>query len=102
MRIEEAPRWPHAPCENWHLPLAGNWLRLAQQMNSLSEGQIYASHTAATAAPTTGTYVVGDQVRNSAPAEAGSVGSKYVIIGWVCTVAGTPGTWLEMRTLTGN
>lgn len=36
--------------------------------------------------PTTGTWKVGDTVWNSAPASAG-------YIGWVCTVAGTPGTW---------
>lgn len=40
----------------------------------------------ASAAPTTGTYAVGEIVLNSAPASAG-------YIGWVCTVAGTPGTW---------
>lgn len=38
------------------------------------------------AAPTTGTWAVGDTVWNIAPASAG-------YIGWVCTVAGTPGTW---------
>ena len=38
------------------------------------------------AAPTTGTYEVGDIVYNSAPVAGGS-------IGWVCTTAGTPGTW---------
>jgi hypothetical protein len=38
------------------------------------------------AAPTTGTWKVGDIVWNSAPASAG-------YLGWVCTVAGTPGTW---------
>lgn len=37
-------------------------------------------------APTTGTWRVGDIVYNSAPAAAG-------YIGFVCTVAGTPGTW---------
>jgi len=37
-------------------------------------------------APTTGTWRVGDIVYNSAPASAGYVG-------FVCTVAGTPGTW---------
>lgn len=41
-----------------------------------------------TAAPTTGTYAVGDRVLNSAPA----VGSPK---GWICTVAGTPGTWVS-------
>jgi hypothetical protein len=38
------------------------------------------------AAPTTGTWRVGDIVYNNAPASAGYVG-------FVCTVAGTPGTW---------
>jgi hypothetical protein len=38
------------------------------------------------AAPTTGTWALGDVVYNSAPASAG-------YIGWVCTVAGAPGTW---------
>lgn len=56
----------------------------------------------ATAAPTGGNWIIGDRVRNKTPAEAGVAGSKYVIIGWICTVTGNPGTWLEMRTLTGN
>ena len=42
----------------------------------------------ATTAPTTGTWKVGDRVFNSAP----SVGSPK---SWVCTVAGTPGTWVS-------
>ena len=66
----------------------------AQAINSLrNEG---------TAAPTTGTWKQGDFMWNTAPAEAGSASSKYVVIGWVCTVSGTPGTWLASRTLTGN
>lgn len=44
--------------------------------------------TAATAAPTSGTWKVGDHVFNSSP----SVGQPK---GWVCTVAGTPGTWVS-------
>lgn len=39
-----------------------------------------------TAAPTTGTWRRGDIVYNSTPSSAG-------YIGFVCTVAGTPGTW---------
>lgn len=39
-----------------------------------------------TAAPTVGTWAVGDMVWNSTPASAG-------FIGWVCTTAGTSGTW---------
>ena len=38
------------------------------------------------AAPTTGTWKRGDVVYNTAPSSAGYVG-------WVCTSAGTPGTW---------
>lgn len=55
-----------------------------------------------TSAPTTGTWSVGDKVENTGPSEAGSAGSQYVIIGWVCTAEGAPGTWREMRVFTGN
>lgn len=44
--------------------------------------------TSASAAPTTGTWAVGDRVFNSAPA----IGQPK---SWVCTVAGTPGTWVS-------
>ena len=88
------------------LALDADTLRLlreiAAQLNGLSEGRMAASHAALTAAPTTGTWSQGDKVRNSAPSELGSAGSKYVIDGWICTVSGTPGTWLQQRTLTGN
>lgn len=40
----------------------------------------------AAAAPTTGTYNLGDMVLNGAPAAT-------EFIGWVCVAAGTPGTW---------
>jgi len=46
------------------------------------------TETVALAAPTTGAQVVGSRVRNRAPA----VGSPKA---WVCTVAGTPGTWVS-------
>lgn len=39
-----------------------------------------------TAAPTAGTWGRGDAVQNSQPSAAGTPG-------WVCTAAGTPGTW---------
>jgi hypothetical protein len=55
----------------------------------------------ALAPPTGGIYVAGDRVRNSAPAELGVAGSMYVIVGWICTATGNPGTWVEMRVLTG-
>lgn len=46
----------------------------------------------ATAAPSYGVYVVGDHVINSVP----TVGQP---LGWVCTVAGSPGTWVALANL---
>ncbi len=62
----------------------------------------YGLVTSSKAVPAWGSHRVGRIVYNLSPAEAGSGGSKYVIQGWICTVAGAPGTWLQMRTLTGN
>ena len=44
------------------------------------------------AAPTTGAWLRGDVVLNSAPSAAGTPG-------WVCTASGTPGTWRAMANL---
>lgn len=74
----------------------------ATQINLISEGRIAGFYTALTAAPTSGSWMQGDSVKNSAPSELGTTGSKYVIEGWICTVSGTPGTWLQKRFLTGN
>lgn len=79
------------------------WAReVAAQVNAISEGRIVGAYTARSAVPTTGTWAHGDVVRNSAPAEAGTAGSKYVVTGWICVAGGTPGTWVPMRSLTGN
>lgn len=72
------------------------------QINAVSEEGISAFYRAGTAAPTTGNWKQGDFVRNSAPTELGSGGSKYTIAGWRCVVSGTPGTWVQARELTGN
>lgn len=72
------------------------------QINLLAEGRIAGRHFTSAAIPTAGTFAQGDIIWKSAPAEAGSASSKYVILGWVCTVGGSPGTLLEMRVLTGN
>jgi len=84
-------------------PETTRWYReIANQVNGLSEGSIVATYNANTAAPTTGTWAKGDQIRKSDPVEAGTTPNKYVITGYLCSVAGTPGTWLELRSLTGN
>ena len=78
---------------------------LIDQVNAASGGQASAVFNAATAAPsgtTTLPFSQGDFIKNSAVAELGSAGSKYVIVGWICTVPGKPGTWVQCRFLTGN
>jgi hypothetical protein len=59
-------------------------------------------YIAGSAAPTTNTWDQGDYVMNNFPTEQGTAGSKYIVRGWMCTVAGTPGTWVQDRGLTGN
>lgn len=69
---------------------------------AIAHNESYFWETNGTSAPTTGTWAQGDKCRNNTPTELGVVTQKYLIIGWCCTVSGTPGTWLNMRTLTGN
>ena len=106
MRIDTDPRLPNPGTpgaeRNLFLRLYDLFRSIGQQLNDLSEGRISARHGAMTAAPTAGTWRQGDQVTNSTPTEAGSAGSKYVVTGWICTASGTPGTWKELRCLTGN
>ncbi|CAM2155426.1 conserved hypothetical protein [Paraburkholderia tropica] len=74
-------------------------------INDLSDGKAVAANSAATFAPgaaSTTQYAVGDFIKNSAPAELGVAGSKYLITGWMCVTTGTPGVWKECRVLTGN
>lgn len=82
--------------------LGKRFSEIISQLNALTEGRISAVTNAYTAAPTTGTWAQGDFVRHSAPVEAGTAGNKYVVVGFVCTVSGTPGTWVQCRYLTGN
>ena len=96
MKLNKVPRAPQDPdTERWYR-------QVAEQVNALSEGRFVAFYGASTAAPTTGTWAQGDCVMNSNPTEAGTAGSKYVIDGWKCVAGGTPGTWVQIRFLTGN
>lgn len=77
------------------------WSRkVMREHNNLASGRVSAT-LSGTASPTTGDYNQGDFVRNSAPTELGTAGSKHVITGWLCVASGTPGTWVECRSLTG-
>jgi hypothetical protein len=67
--------------------------QIEKQSNDHAEGLIVARHNAMTAAPTTGNWVRGDIVWNSAPSGGG-------FIGWVCVTSGTPGTWKTWGAIT--
>jgi hypothetical protein len=75
---------------------------IAKKVNAMARGSFAALDNTGTAAPTAGTWAQGDFVANSNPTELGSAGSKYVVQGWKAVAGGTPGTWVEVRTLTGN
>ncbi|WP_204315580.1 hypothetical protein, partial [Stenotrophomonas maltophilia] len=47
---------------------------------------------AGSAAPTTGAWLQGDVIENSVPAAGGNAG-------WICTTAGSPGTWKAFGTI---
>lgn len=77
---------------------------LCQQVNTLSEGQMVARYYSSTIAPNVTAIgaAIGDIRWDASVSEQGSASSKYVRLGWVCTASGSPGTWKEMRVLTGN
>ncbi len=101
MRLPDNPNLPRE-VEPLVRQLDTLYRAIAQQVNQVSEGTAFAFYNASTAAPTAGAWNLGDFIRNAAPAELGSPGSRYVIHGWQCITAGTPGTWVQCRFLTGN
>ena len=73
------------------------------QVNQLTEGRVSAVTNATTAAPTAQSYKSGDFVKNSTPSvQTQSNAMSYVILGWLNTTSGTPGTFQEVRCLTGD
>lgn len=79
---------------------------IMSQVNPLSEGSINARYQAQVSVPAGSVMAsVGDVVFDSNATVRGSVApglaASYVRMGWVCTVPGTPGTWQEIRVLTG-
>ena len=47
--------------------------------------------------PKSGTFKVGDRFDNIAPVVQGDVGEQWIVAGWVCVQAGSPGVWVEIR-----
>lgn len=77
---------------------------IARQVDGITEGSISSLHGAHTAAPTSSAvaYAQGDFIWNSKPSVTGGAGSQYIIHGFRCVSSGSPGTWVEVRTLTGT
>lgn len=81
-------------CENI---ISGN-ISLAGASQGMVSGAVYFSNEGGNkvahdnAAPVAGTFAVGDKCWNTAPSAGGTPG-------WVCTTAGTPGTWKAMANL---
>jgi len=73
------------------------------QVNNLMDGRISALR-ADSVMPTSSLVpsAIGDEVRNLNATVQGTVGSQYVVRGWICTTGGTPGIWREQRSLTGT
>ncbi len=106
MRPQVDPQLPQNPpkgyAEALNYALKNVLRRLTTRVNALADGQISAIDNAALVAPTTGTYAQGDFIRNKAPTVLGAPGSKYVVFGFLCVAGGSPGTWSEVRVLTGG
>ncbi len=106
MKLNETPLLPVAPESKYDIALQRALMPLlrafAIKVNQLAAGKFVGVDDAATAPPTSGRWEQGDIVRNKTPTELGHQNHYYVIIGWICVAGGSPGTWLEMRTLTGN
>lgn len=74
---------------------------ISQNLNSVLSGNAF-NYSEGTAAPTTGSFAANAFRRNTAPTELGVAPNKYIILGWITPAGGSPGTWYECRTLTGN
>ena len=59
---------------------------LSVVLNNFFDQIVRAQEVRDTAAPTVGSWKVGQRVWNSVPTAGG-------VMGWVCVTAGTPGTW---------
>jgi hypothetical protein len=102
MRLEENPLLPTDTQANLVYTLSRLFRNISAKVNQIGDGRLVGSDLVAASIPTTGTYAAGDFIRNSAPVEAGTAGSKFVNLGWVCVAGGSPGTLLQCRVLTGN
>lgn len=77
---------------------------IVRQVDGLTEGGMAFKDNAASAAPTSSAvaYATGDWKWNVNPTVQGTAGSQYVTFAFICVANGSPGTWVELRGLTGT
>lgn len=80
---------------------------ITSPLSQMLDGRIQPKATATTVPSGSAVaYTPGDIVWDSAPTVRGSVApgvaASYVRAGWICTAAGSPGTFQEIRWLTGS
>ena len=77
---------------------------IAEQVNSLSEGQQAANYNMHSAVPTTGVFAIGDFIKEESAVERGTASSKYVRTGWICVSEGSASaaSFVEARIRTDN
>lgn len=105
MKLDPQPNIP-ADAEGMRRRLSDLIKRTNEKVNALIEGRASALYAAQSSYPTTGTWAVGDYIHNSAPTEAGSASSKYIVYGWKRLTNGSSNVlntdWFQDRRLTGN
>lgn len=106
MRIQR-PRLPPAPQTNVFGAALVVALKtvlgpMVDQLNNISEGRIAAVTNADVEPPSSGEHQEGDYVKNRHPSVLGDKGQQYVVRGWICVEAGTPGVWVQDRGMTGS
>ena len=77
---------------------------IARQVDGLTEGGISYKDNAVSVAPTSSAvaHAAGDMKWKLNPTVQGTVGAQTVTVGFMCVAPGSPGTWVEMRFLTGT
>ena len=106
MKIPESPLLPLDTPAALKIALTKTLSAIAVKLNQLASGVLAGHDDVYVAVPTVGTWVHGDYVKKGSPVEAGGVGAKYVIMGWIRLTSGSANVlntdWVEDRRLTGN
>ena len=77
---------------------------ISVQVNQLSESRISGNYNAHSGTPSTVILADGDIIRDKYPSETGTVGAKYVRLGWIAIADGTASasSIVELRAPTGR